>query len=57
MSLIPKLFYAEEKKDLEKFNEVLSENYVWIRHSTGEHVPREELSKWFMSDDAPKTEN
>ena len=57
MSLIQKLYDAEEKKDLEKFNEVLSEDYVWVRHSTGEHVPRDELSKWFMSDEAPKTVN
>jgi len=56
MSLIQKLYDAEEKKDLNKFNEVLSEDYVWVRHSTGEHVPRDELSKWFMSDEAPKTE-
>ena len=44
MSLIQKLNDAEENKDLEKFNEVLSEDYVWVRHSTGEHVTREELS-------------
>ena len=56
MSLIQKLYDAEENKDLEKFNEVLSEDYVWIRHSTGERVHRNELSKWFMSEDAPKTE-
>ena len=55
MSLIQKLYDAEENKDLEKFNEVLSEDYVWVRHSTGEHVPRDELSKWFMGNDAPKT--
>ena len=46
-----------KKKNLERFNEVLSEDYVWVRHSIGEHVSREELSKWFMSDDAPKAEN
>ena len=57
MSLIQKLYEAEENKDLEKINQVLSEDYVWVRHSTGEHVPRDKLSKWFMSDDAPKTEN
>ena len=57
MSLLQKLFDAEENKDLEKYNEVLSEDYYWLQHSTGNHVPREELSKWFMSDDAPKTEN
>ena len=57
MSLIQKLYDAQENKDLEKYNEILSENYYWVKHSTGEHVSREELSKWFMSDDAPKTEN
>ena len=57
MSLIQKLYDAEEKKDLKKYNEVLSEDYVWVQHSTGKHIPREELSKWFMSGDAPKTEN
>ena len=57
MSLIQKLYDAEENKDLEKYNEVLSEDYVWVKHSTGEHITRDQLSKWFMSDDAPKTEN
>jgi ketosteroid isomerase-like protein len=57
MSLIQKLYDAEENKDLEKYNEVLSEGYVWVQHSTGKHIPREELGKWFMSDDAPKTDN
>ena len=57
MSLIQKLYDAEEKKDLKKYNEVLSEDYVWVQHSTGKHIPREELSKWFMSNDAPKTES
>ena len=57
MSLIQKLYDAQEKKDLEKINEVLSEDYVWVQHSTGKHIPREELNKFFMSDDAPKTEN
>ena len=57
MSLLQKLFDAEENKDLEKYNEVLSEDYYWLQHSTGKHISREELSKWFMSDDAPKTEN
>ena len=36
---------------------MLSEDYVWAQHSTGKHIPREELGKWFMSDDAPKIEN
>ena len=57
MSLIQKLYDAEENKDLEKYNEVLSEDYVWVQHSTGKHIPREELGKWFMSGDAPKTDN
>ena len=57
MSLIQKIYDAQEKKDLEKINEVLSEDYVWVQHSTGKHIPREELSKFFMSDEAPKTES
>ena len=57
MSLIQKLYDAEEKKDLKKYYEVLSEDYVWVQHSTGKHIPREELNKFFMSDEAPKTEN
>ena len=57
MSLIQKLYDAQEKKDLEKINEVLSEDYVWVQHSTGMPIPREELSKFFMSDEAPKTES
>ena len=56
MSLIQKLYDAEEKKDLKAYNEILSEDYVWVKHSTGEHIPREELGKWFMSDEAPETE-
>ena len=56
MSLIQKLYDAQENKDLEKYNEVLSEDYYWLQHSTGKHIPREELGKWFMSNDAPKTE-
>ena len=57
MSLIQKLYDAQEKKNLEKINEVLSEDYVWVQHSTGKYIPREELNKFFMSDEAPKTEN
>ena len=57
MSLLQKLFDAEENKDLEKYNEVLSEDYYWLQHSTGKHITKEELGKWFMSDDAPKTES
>ena len=57
MSLIQKLYDAEEKKDLKKYNEVLSEDYVWVQHSTGKHIPRDELSTWFMSNEAPKTDS
>ena len=57
MSLIQKLYDAQKNKDLEKINEVLSEDYVWVQHSTGKHIPREELNKFFMSDEAPKTES
>ena len=57
MSLIQKLYDAQKNKDLEKINEVLSEDYVWGQHSTGKHIPREELNKFFMSDEAPKTES
>ena len=57
MSLIQKLYDAQENKDLEKYNEVLSEDYYWLQHSTGKHIPREELNKFFMSDEAPKTES
>ena len=56
MSLIQKLYDAQENKDLEAYNEVLSEDYYWLQHSTDKHITREELGKWFMSDDAPKTE-
>ena len=56
MSLIQKLYDAQEKKDLETINEVLSEDYVWVQHSTGKHITREELNKFFMSDEAPETE-
>ena len=57
MSLIQKLYDAEKNKDLEKYNEVLSEDYYWIQHSTGKHISRDELSKWFMGGDAPQTDN
>ncbi len=56
MSLIQKLWDAEENKDLEKYYEVLSEDYVWVKHSTGEEIGRDVLGEWFMSDDAPKSE-
>ena len=57
MSVIKKLWEAEENKDLEQFNDVMSENFVWIKHSTGEEIGRDVLATWFMSDDAPKSEN
>ena len=57
MSVIQKLWDAEENKDLDKFNEVMSEDFVWVKHSTGEHIGREVLSEWFMSDESPKSEN
>jgi len=57
MSVIQKLWDAEENKDLNQFNEVMSEDFVWIKHSTGEKIGRDVLAKWFMSDDAPKSEN
>ena len=57
MSVIQKLWDAEENKDLNQFNEVMSEDFVWVKHSTGEHIERDVLSKWFMSDEAPKSEN
>jgi len=56
MSLIEKLWDAEENKDLEKYYEVLSEDYVWVKHSTGEEIGRDVLGEWFISDDAPKSE-
>ena len=57
MSLIRKLIDAQDDQDLKAYNEVLSEDYYWLRHSTGEKVPRDELSKWLISPDAPKTES
>ena len=57
MSVIKKLWDAEENKDLAQFNEVMSEDFVWVKHSTGEHIGRDVIAKWFMSDDAPKSEN
>ena len=38
MSVIQKLFDAEENKVLDKFNEVISKDFVWIKHSTGEQI-------------------
>ena len=57
MSVIQKLIDAQDNQDLKAYNEVVSEDYVWVKHSTGEEIPRDELSKWLLSNDAPKTEN
>ena len=57
MSLIQKLIDAQDNQDLKAYNEVVSEDYVWIKHSTGEEIPRDELSKWLISPDAPKIES
>ena len=57
MPLIQKLIDAQDNQDLKAYNEVVSEDYVWIKHSTGEEIPRDELSKWLISPDAPKTES
>ena len=57
MSLIQKLIDAQDNQELKAYNEVLSEDYYWLRHSTGEKVPKDELSKWLISPDAPKTES
>ena len=57
MSVIQKLWDAEENRDLNQFNEVMHEDFVWVKHSTGEEIGRDILSTWFMSDDAPKSEN
>ena len=56
MSVIQKLWDAEENKDLDKFNEVMSEDFVWVKHSTGEQIGRDVLATWFMSEDAPKSD-
>ena len=57
MSVIQKLWDAEDNKNLDQFNEVMHEDFVWVKHSTGEEISRDVLSTWFMSDDAPKSEN
>ena len=57
MSVVQKLIDAQDNQDLKAYNEVLSEDYYWLRHSTGEKVPRDELSKLLISPDATKTEN
>jgi len=38
MSVIQKLLDTDENKDLDKFNEVMREDFVWIKHSTGEQI-------------------
>ena len=57
MSVIQKLLDAQNNQDIKAYNEVVSEDYVWVKHSTGEEIPRNELSKWLISPDAPKSEN
>ena len=57
MSVVQKLFDAQNNQDIKAYNEVVSENYVWVKHSTGEEIPRDELSKWLISPDARKWEN
>ena len=57
MPVIQKLIDAQDNQDLKAYNEVVSEDYVWVKHSTGEEIPRDELSKWLISPDAPKTES
>ena len=57
MSVIQKLIDAQDNQDLKAYNEVVSEDYVWVKHSTGAEIPRDELSKWLISPDAPKSEN
>jgi len=57
MSVIQKLIDAQDNQELKTYNEVVSEDYVWVKHSTGEEIPRDELSKWLISPDAPKSEN
>ncbi len=57
MSVIQKLIDAQDNQDLKAYNEVVSEDYVWVKHSTGEEIPRDELSKWLISPDASKTES
>ena len=57
MSVIQKLFDAQNNQDLKAYNEAVSEDYVWVKHSTGEEISRDELSKWLISPDAPKSEN
>jgi hypothetical protein len=46
---------AEENKELNKFNEAMSENFVWIKNSTCEQIGREVLTNGFLSEKAPKS--
>ena len=57
MSVIQKIIDAQDNQDLKAYNEVVTKDYVWVKHSTGEEIPRNELSKWLISPDAPKSEN
>jgi len=57
MSVVQKLIDAQDNQDLKAYNEVVSEDYVWVKHSTREEISRDELSKWLISPDAPKSEN
>ena len=57
MSVVQKLIDAQNNQDLKAYNEVVSKDYVWVKHSTGEEIPRDELSKWLISKDAPTTES
>ena len=57
MSVIQKIIDAQDNQDLKAYNEVVTKDYVWVKHSTGEEIPRDELSKWLISPDAPKSEN
>ena len=34
----------------------MSEDFVWLKHSTGEQIGRDVLATWFMSEDAPKSD-
>jgi len=44
MPVIQKLIDAQDNLDFKAYNEVLSEDYYWLRHSTGEKVPRDKFS-------------
>ena len=57
MSVIQKLFDAQNNQNIKAYNEIVSEDYVWVKHSKGEEIPRDELSKWLISPGAPKTES